>query len=561
MLPPFEDNEVGMTVGSGIWTNGARRARATTFGLALGAAFALALAPTAGRAKAPAAAAASAPAPTRAAPAPAARPAARAASSAASAGAAAGPRDPLEGRWAGHAGPADNQATVGLEIVRDGDDLVAYATTDLAHAWRQPAGPVQPIDQAGHYAMAGGRITLTLSGTTLEATGFLHDPAEAVSLQRTTTLPTAPARPTLPRGPGPAWQVHLGGSVFAPAAVDDQAVYVGTVDGVFCARRLIDGSLMWRLSTGRPFMGEALADADGIFVANDNGRFYRLDRATGQALWQRDLGDASVGRVMPNPMVSDFDTPGAAPLRAGDLVLVGSRDGSVQAMSVADGTLMWRAPMGSRVRTGLVLAGRNVIATTMAGHVVALSTYDGAAKWTFDAKAEIASPPAFVGDLVIVGTRDSMLYALDAATGKQVWSQYFWGSWVESAAVGFQGVAYIGSGDLERVNAIDPATGRNTWRTEVGGWVMQRPAVTADSVYASVAGAHRTGDFWSVQTGGIAALDRANGKLRWFWPLPDAPSLFLHGAFAAPVVAAPKGGKPLVIVGGLDGTLYAFPAD
>jgi outer membrane protein assembly factor BamB len=472
-------------------------------------------------------------------------------------------RSPLEGKWIGHAGPADNTATVGLEFVAEGPDhaLVAYATTDLANAWRQPAGPVDAGDAAGAFTLAGGQIKLHLDGATLSATGFLHDPDEAVALQRATALPVPPVHPAPPRGPGPVWQVRLGGAIFAPAAVDADAVYVGNVDGVFCARRLADGALLWTLATGRPFMGEALVDGEAVYVVNDNGQLYRLDRKTGKVAWQHDLGGGASGRVLPNPSVFDYDTVAPNPLLVEGVLYVGSRDGSVHAVRAEDGALVWKTEVGSVVRTGAVAAGDTVVVATRAGQVAALARADGTVAWTFDAKAEIASPPAHVGDRIIVGTRDSVLHGLESGSGRQAWSQYWWGSWVESSAVAHDGLAYIGSGDLQRVSALQIATGRNAWRTEVGGWVMQRPAVSDASVYAGVSGAHRLGAFWAPQQGGVVALERAGGKVRWFWPLPDAPSLFLHGAYAAPVLAGTAGGKKLAIVGGLDGSLYAFPAD
>ena len=82
------------------------------------------------------------------------------------------------------------------------------------------------------------------------------------------------------------------------------------------------------------------------------------------------------------------------------------------------------------------------------------------------------------------------------------------------------------------------------------------PPVTKNSVYASVSGAHRLASFWLPQAAAVTALDRATGKLRWSCPLPVRPGEFLKGFLAAPVVAG-----DLVLAAGLDGMLYAFPAE
>jgi len=157
---------------------------------------------------------------------------------------------------------------------------------------------------------------------------------------------------------------------------------------------------------------------------------------------------------------------------------------------------------------------------------------------------------------IIVGARDSMLYALDPGDGHPVWSQYWWGSWVESPAVGANGLAYIGSGDLDRVSSVDPANGHNVWRSDVGGWVLQRPLVTDKHIYVGVSGAHRASPIWLPQASALTALDRATGRVLWQWSIPDAAGTFLHGFVAAPVESSGN-----ILVGGIDGTLYAFGAD
>lgn len=92
--------------------------------------------------------------------------------------------------------------------------------------------------------------------------------------------------------------------------------------------------------------------------------------------------------------------------------------------------------------------------------IQALERNSGQVAWQFNAK-NAATSPAMISGRLIVGTRESVLYALDPADGHTIWTQYWWGSWVESTAVARDGLASIGSGDLDRVSCIDPMTGRN----------------------------------------------------------------------------------------------------
>ena len=54
--------------------------------------------------------------------------------------------------------------------------------------------------------------------------------------------------------------------------------------------------------------------------------------------------------------------------------------------------------------------------------------------------------------------------------------------------------------------------------------------------------------------GALSAIDRASGKIVWRWPMPETPGAWGYGFFAP---AAADGDR--VVVGGLDGSLYAFP--
>ena len=54
--------------------------------------------------------------------------------------------------------------------------------------------------------------------------------------------------------------------------------------------------------------------------------------------------------------------------------------------------------------------------------------------------------------------------------------------------------------------------------------------------------------------GGLTALDRKTGKAVWRWPMPEWPGSLTYG-FAAPPVIEDR----TLVIGGLDGALYAFP--
>jgi glucose dehydrogenase len=263
-----------------------------------------------------------------------------------------------------------------------------------------------------------------------------------------------------------------------------------------------------------------------------------------------------VNRILPNPAVYDYDYHAPCPVLADGVLYLGSGDGSFHAVRPDTGARVWRVDTKGPVRATAALDATNVIFGTRGNFIFALERATGKTAWEFDARGPVTTAPALIAGRVIVGSRSSNLFALDPDTGKEVWSQFWWGSWVDSTAVAAGELICIGSGDLDMVSLIDPATGRNLWRTDVGGWAFGRPAVTVKNIFTGVSGARRLAKFWLPQAAAFAALDRATGKLLWSWPLPDGPGAFLKGFIASPIVA-----DHTVLIGGLDGTLYAFPAE
>jgi outer membrane protein assembly factor BamB len=129
----------------------------------------------------------------------------------------------------------------------------------------------------------------------------------------------------------------------------------------------------------------------------------------------------------------------------------------------------------------------------------------------------------------------------------------WWGSWIESTASVADGLAYIGASDYRRVTCFDPRDGRVAWRTDVFGWAWGRPLVAETSVYVALGGVE---PYFIHHHASVTALDRASGTIKWRWPVP-APAGAFHWGFAAGIA----GDKHTLVIGGLDGTLYAFPAE
>jgi outer membrane protein assembly factor BamB len=474
---------------------------------------------------------------------------------------------PIEGKWLGSAGFPQDRIELGFEFRRnEKGELKAYLYEPVVNFYGLEL-PGVVVRNGATYVHEEYATTLTLRGDALEGTYLrLNAPA---ALRRTATLPS--------EAPGPRWQLKLAGAIFAPAAVRDGVAYVGTTGGILNAVRAADGAFVWTFVAGRPIHGAALATEEHVYFACDNGFLFKLERRTGQEVWRYDLGDARVARPLPHQVLPDigigeFDFDGAAPtpVLADGVLYVGSGDGSFHAVEAASGQRLWRFANGAgreeelavpwnkhgsrKNRTDAVLDGERVIFGSFDHHVYALDRRTGGELWNKNTGAEITGAPALIAGKLVVGNRGGVLAALDPATGERTWRAVFWGSAVESSAVPGPGTLfYIGSSDMRRISLMDATDGRVVWRADVFGWAWPRPAVTEKRVYASTIG---VSPYQMRHLGSLTSLDRETGKIVWRWPMPEWPGSWLNGFAAAPVVDG-----AMLVVGGLDGTLYGFPAE
>lgn len=455
-----------------------------------------------------------------------------------------------EGKWGAAAGAPDNRVQVGLEIEPSAGGLQAFLTIDLLNFFRMALPGLKP-DGDDRWTVPAYDIVLTRAADRLRVSGVLDDEIE---LSRVAGVPRPPRPVAAPQGPAPLWRTGLGGAIYASAAVNGELGYVGNTDGVMTAVDLRDGRPVWSFAAGRAIHGEALVNGDALYFACDNGQLFKLDRATGKETWRYALGDAGIARVLPNPFVFDYDHAGPRPTLADGVLYVGSGDGSMHAVDAARGERRWRFQAEGKVRGSAAIRGDMLVFGTVGSRVYALDRATGAQRWRHETLGAVTGAPVFAGEHVIVGHRGSRLEALLPGQLQPLWSQPYWGSWIESSAVIDGGVGYIGSGDLFLVSAFDPANGRHLWRTRVGGWVLQRPALGERLVYVSVSGARRRAKHFMPQSAGVMALDRASGRIAWQWSAPSLPGAFMHGVVAAPAAAGSR-----IVVGALDGSLYAFP--
>lgn len=462
--------------------------------------------------------------------------------------------DPIEGRWTGTiAPPQGGTAEFGLEFFRTKRGNLAFRM-NFPDALTFATPFMIPVETAGdgNYAITPAfAVKLHRDGDNLSGTfGAAQLP---LALHRGGTWTPRPPAPAYPAAPKPRWSFPLGAGTWAPPVVADGVVYVGTSAGQFHAVNAADGRGLWTWCGENPIDGRAVVSGDSVYVVDAKTNLIALNRTDGSPRWTAALHDAQLAGkpVADNPT---FNHRAAFPLVVDGVIYCGSSDGGLYAIDAASGAKLWRHDAKAPIFSGIGRHGADMLTFgTMDGSVVLLDRRTRQETFRARTAGGVVTVPLVVGDKVIAGSRDYVLYGFNLADGSVAWRFSYWFSWIESTPVLRDGLIYVGASDYSRVSAIDPATGRAKWQTPVHGMNWGTPLVTDDAVFTGTAAQNIFGTVIA-HTGGIVALDRATGTVKWQLRATPAPENGFGGYAGSLALADDQ-----IIAAGFDGQLIALP--
>jgi len=228
---------------------------------------------------------------------------------------------------------------------------------------------------------------------------------------------------------------------------------------------------------------------------------------------------------------------------ADETLFLGSTEGRLVAVSLADGTRQWSEQITATSSGGFGCASSSAAVPiygtpVVAGDLVYVSGYNGKIyafdstslqkRWVYPAEGNLQSvvggPVVALGRVyygcpgsVYFGCSDGKVYALNSDTGTKTWESSPTGDKIWSTPVVDGDTIYISSFD-KKVHALDAATGEKKWETpETGGAIASPPIVYKNKVYFGSFDRH------------MYAVGANDGKLKWkseveagnwFWAKP-----------------------------------------
>lgn len=281
----------------------------------------------------------------------------------------------------------------------------------------------------------------------------------------------------------PRWAIPFDTPPAAAAGFDATTAYVPLKGGQLVAVDLDQGTVRWRLDVATAFTP---ATGDGLVFTTAEGAIEARDARTGLTRWRTPLpGGAAV------PLYWDTGW-----------LLASTPNGDLAAFRAADGTLVWRQPLGS----------------------------------------PLASAPAPALDRLFLPLADNRLVSVLLTTGATTWSRTLDARITGLLALDDQLVFGTTARDVISVNI---SSGRERWRWHVGGDVSGLPSADEKRIY------------FAARDNVLRAVDRRSGNLRWTATLASRPSgspLPLPNQVLMPLVSSAisgfdlETGKPTVTV-------------
>lgn len=357
----------------------------------------------------------------------------------------------------------------------------------------------------------------------------------------------------------PNWILTTKGNVTTTPAVVDGTVYAPDYGGLLWAVDATDGKVRWNheISEYSGIAGDVsrttpaywkgvLVTGQGVqTVHNRSGAFMLgIDASAGRPLWRTQVEDDPEAIITSSPVVDD------------GVVYVGtsSRDeafktpptfrGSVLALDVMTGSLLWKTYMVPNGYTGGAVWGSTPVVDHDAG-LVYVTTGNNYSVPTGVCPAEDRKDCA-------PGARDNLIdsiVALDLKTGRIAWStptlsadmstnydhddgpdyDFAAGPNLYTTTIDGQPRRVLGAGQKSGIYwALEPKTGKVLWKTDVGpgsrkGGMMWGSATDGERIYVSIGNGNQesvavdaeNGSQATTKGGFWAAIDAASGKVLW----------------------------------------------
>lgn len=215
------------------------------------------------------------------------------------------------------------------------------------------------------------------------------------------------------------WQTRVSSEVLAAPAIADGIVVVRCIDGRVFGLDANNGNRLWIHDRSVPLLtlrgnSALLARAGTVFIGYDDGTVVALSLEDGAVIWEQTFVNPE-GRTELDRLA---DVGDQMVMVASDLI-VSSYKNRVTALAANSGRLLWFKDIASA--TGVQVERVNLAMSDRSGEVWLLDRRNGSTMWKQDQlRNRGLTRPAFYGGNLVVGDFEGYLHWIDIESGRFV---------------------------------------------------------------------------------------------------------------------------------------------
>jgi outer membrane protein assembly factor BamB len=212
------------------------------------------------------------------------------------------------------------------------------------------------------------------------------------------------------------WKTRIESEIRATPVVDNDQVFIRSVDGKLRSLGIADGNEQWVVSRNVPALSltgnsEPLVQGELVFAGFDDGKLIAYDRTTGKTRWESTIS-APGGRTEIERLV---DVDGRFVISNG-VIFVVSFQGRLAAIQAVSGDLLWSREFSSY--QSIAFDDDALYLSAANSHLWSIDRRTGTAFWKQDVlHARKITAPAVFGDNLVVADLDGYLHWFSRSEG------------------------------------------------------------------------------------------------------------------------------------------------
>ena len=274
------------------------------------------------------------------------------------------------------------------------------------------------------------------------------------------------------------WWLETKSDLTAPVEVFGSFGIVALRDGRLLKIDINTGKVVWENHLTQFVATKMVLSGTSLIAYTVDQKLYSVDFQGGQTLWAYDAASS------PNLLVRT----GAAPQVVGNEVFIGSVEGDIRSIHIANGKENWRLRPGKddfrfKDIVGEIGVGNNQIyVTRYDGLVFGIDIQQKPNGTLWEVTAPSITTSAYRDGTLYIASMNGELLAIQASNGRQLWKARL-GQSIKSLTIGEKAI-FVG-GSQGRISAVSLSAGQLLWHDDLGGVLTKQPFVLDDEIYFS----------------------------------------------------------------------------